>query len=45
MKARQHGTAIGIAHAKATTLNAIKDAIVALKSEGFEFVTVSQAIR
>ena len=45
MNARQHGTAIGIAHAKATTLDAINDAIVALKSEGFEFVTVSQAIR
>ncbi len=45
MKARQHGTAIGIAHAKATTLATLQDIIPRLRSEGFEFVTVSQAIR
>jgi len=45
MKARQHGTAIGIAHAKTNTLTALMSAIPGLRAEGFEFVTVSQAIR
>ena len=45
MKARQHGTAIGIAHAKATTLATLQSVIPQLREEGFEFVTVSQAIR
>lgn len=45
MKARRHGTAIGIAHAKATTLTSLRSVIPRLQEEGFEFVTVSQAIR
>ena len=45
MKARQHGTAIGIGHAKPQTLAALQSAIPQLRSEGFEFVTVTTAIR
>jgi polysaccharide deacetylase 2 family uncharacterized protein YibQ len=45
MKARQHGTAIGIGHAKQTTLSALQTVIPQLRAEGFEFVTVTQAIR
>jgi len=45
MWARQHGTAIGIAHARATTLSALQNLIPQLREEGFEFVTVSSAIR
>ena len=44
MKARQHGTAIGIAHAKLATLQSLRAGIPGLRKEGFEFVTVSQAI-
>lgn len=44
MKARQHGTAVGIAHAKPKTLTALKAAIPQLRAEGFEFVTITQAI-
>lgn len=45
MKARQYGTAIGIGHAKATTLSALQTVIPQLQAEGFQFVTVSIAIR
>jgi polysaccharide deacetylase 2 family uncharacterized protein YibQ len=45
MKARQYGTAIGIGHAKASTLSTLQNVIPQLQSEGFEFVTVSMAIQ
>ena len=45
MKARQYGTAIGIGHAKASTLSTLQKVIPQLQSEGFEFVPVSMAIQ
>lgn len=44
-RARREGTAIGIGHAKATTLAAFQRMLPELESRGIEFITAEEAVR
>jgi polysaccharide deacetylase 2 family uncharacterized protein YibQ len=43
--AKKRGTAVGIGHFKATTLQTLRDAIPELRAQGFEFVYASEVVR
>ena len=45
MRARQSGTAVGIAHARSETQAVLARVLPQLAAEGFEFVTAAQAVR
>ncbi len=45
MRARQTGTAIGIAHARSETQEVLARVLPELAAEGFEFVTAAEAVR
>lgn len=45
MRARQSGTAVGIAHARSETRDVLARVIPDLAAEGFEFVTAAEAVR
>ena len=45
MKARQTGTAVGIAHARSETQEVLARVMTELVAEGFEFVTAADAVR
>ena len=44
-RARREGTAIGIGHAKATTLAVFQRMLPELESRGIEFITAEEAVR